>query len=751
MKIFKNIFFQFLFSFLFCFSSNSFSKSVSIEGINKLTLADMEALTNFDIYSNDYDLIKVNELIKNFYNSDLVYNVSLTENDDKFIIFIEEYYIIENIYINGNIRIDDEILKNSISSKENSFLDKDTITNDINIIRSFYSSQGYYNSSVNVVVENINSNKKNLIFQIFENNFAKISNINFIGNKTFSDRLLSSIIFSDTKSDINIFGKGSNLNPEIFNMDKIKLEEFYKDRGFNSINVSYNLSKSNFSTYSIDFYIDENYRTKVLDINFSYNQDLYLLSDTLTKLNEELKYNLSENDYYYDFDIINEYLSKTNNFLISQNLANKLLNVKFDFLNDDYNLDFYLEEVTPKIIKNINISGNSITKDKTIRSKLLIEPGDYFNQFNFQKDLNNLRSFNYINDVKYEIIDDQSSVLINLDINENKKTGNIILAGSFNGDTGLGSTFGINDDNIFGLGDKVNSSISASSESLLFNIDYQQYFLSNPNLSNRYKIFNSEDDITSSYGYKTKKIGFAYSIFYDIDDQTSSSLGIDFTNNQNHSATLPLDEAISDNIGEFNNFKIFYSFTNDTRNDVFYPNKGSLNRFSLEFSPEDISDDPFIRVLFKNSIFFNNTINSNFFFVDNNFGIAEALKGKLKTKETFSLGGLNFKGFKYNGIGPKNLNNIYLGGNKYFTSTVGYGTKFLFDEKDNVNLKFFYTIGSLWDSDYIRSDFKLRSSAGISFDFLTPVGPISLSYSLPINKLNSDEAKTFNFQIGTSF
>ena len=37
------------------------------------------------------------------------------------------------------------------------------------------------------------------------------------------------------------------------------------------------------------------------------------------------------------------------------------------------------------------------------------------------------------------------------------------------------------------------------------------------------------------------------------------------------------------------------------------------------------------------------------------------------------LGGLNFKGFDYRGIGPID-NNIYLGGNKFFTSTIGYGS-----------------------------------------------------------------------------
>ena len=745
-----NSFFQLLIFFIFIFNANIFAKSIYIDGISKLTLSDIEALTDFDIYSDDYDKLKVNEFIKKLYSSDLIYDVKLIENFDSFSIIIEENFIIENIYINGNIRINDETIKSTISSKENSFLNKDKLINDINTIRNFYSSQGFYNSSINVITENVSSDKKNIIFQITENNFAKISNINFFGNKTFSDRQLSAIIFSETKSDFNIFGKGSNLNPEIFNIDKMKLKEFYEDRGFNSINVNYNISKSKFFSYSLDFYIDENYRSKILDVNFSYNQDLNFSSDALNKINKELEDNLSKNEFYYDFNMINEYLSKINNFLISQNLTNKLVNIKVLNSNNDYNLDFYLEEITPKVIEKINITGNAITKDKTLRSKFSIEPGDYFNKFKFQKDLDYLKSFRYINDVAPEIIENQSSVSINVDINENKKTGKILFAGTANSDTGLGASFGISDDNILGLGDRVNSSISFNSKSLLFSIDYQQYFISNPYLSNRYQIYNSDNDFSSSYGYKTKNTGLSYSIFYEIDDHKSSDIGVEYAYNQNHSATSS-DEAVSDNIGEFNNFKLFYSFTNDTRNDKFYPNQGSLNRLFLEFSPENISDDSFIKITLKNSIFFNNSLNSNFFFVDNNIGIAESLNGKLKTKETFSLGGLNFKGFQYNGIGPLNSNNIYLGGNKYFTSTFGHGSKFLFDEKDNVNFKIFYTIGSLWDSDYINSDFKLRSSAGISFDFLTAIGPISFSYSLPINKSNSDETKNFNFTIGTSF
>ena len=111
---------------------------------------------------------------------------------------------------------------------------------------------------------------------------------------------------------------------------------------------------------------------------------------------------------------------------------------------------------------------------------------------------------------------------------------------------------------------------------------------------------------------------------------------------------------------------------------------------------------------------------------------------------------MNFKGFDYKGIGPYD-GNIYLGGNEYFTSTIGYGSSFIFDDKDNINIKFFLTTGSIWNSDYVSSDVDMRSSIGTSLDFITPIGPISFSYSSPIEKNNSDKTRSFDFSLGTSF
>ena len=85
------------------------------------------------------------------------------------------------------------------------------------------------------------------------------------------------------------------------------------------------------------------------------------------------------------------------------------------------------------------------------------------------------------------------------------------------------------------------------------------------------------------------------------------------------------------------------------------------------------------------------------------------------------------------------------------TSTLGYGSSFIFDEKDNINIKTFVTTGSIWNSDYTSdNEFELRSSAGISLDFITAIGPISFSYATPISKnVNGPKGKhdfgNFNF------
>ena len=475
------------------------------------------------------------------------------------------------------------------------------------------------------------------------------------------------------------------------------------------------------------------------------------MKKNLSKLKLSFEKNLKKNNNYFDYDLIEDYLITLNQHLFKIGLTNDFFSYSYDKFSNGYNLTFIQEKQDPLFVNKVNITGNSITKDKTLRSKILIEPGDIYNKNlvnTSQKKLNRLKYVNKVT-IQSEIVD-ENFYDINIEIDENNKTGNFLFGGSFSGDTGLGFGISLKDYNLFGSGSELDSTFNINAEQALFKINYSNYSVLFPSLKNSFSIFNQDNDLTNSFGYKVKKSGIGYTANFEINENTSLSSGVTYESSEGYSGTNS-NSYITDNIGDFQNLTFDFILNSNKTNDFLYPTDGSSNRLLFKISPSEFSDDAFYQVLLNNEIYFQRKDSKNFFFTDNNIGFADSLSGKLKTKNAFSLGGLNFKGFDYRGIGPFD-NKIYLGGNNYFTSTIGYGSSFLFDEKDNVNIKLFLTAGSLWGSDYTsNNDLDLRISSGLSFDILTAVGPLSLTYAIPIEKSSTDKIREFNFTIGTSF
>ena len=73
--------------------------------------------------------------------------------------------------------------------------------------------------------------KANLNFEINEGALLVVKNINFIGNKNFSDNELRSKISTKEDAWYKIFGSNKFI-PERLDYDKEKLREFYNQRGY---------------------------------------------------------------------------------------------------------------------------------------------------------------------------------------------------------------------------------------------------------------------------------------------------------------------------------------------------------------------------------------------------------------------------------------------------------------------------------------------------------------------------------------
>ena len=740
-KIFR---FYLLIVFIFL-SKTLFAKNILFEGLEKLSINDIQTLTNIDLFKNNYNENEIDIITKDLFSSDLISDIKLSESQDSYIFEIFEFVLINQIYINGNINISDDIIINNISSKPNSFLLDDHVEKDIILIRNIYSNKGYNNTTVSVTSEKFSKDKINLIFSINESYPSKVKKISILGNNFFSDKYLLKKINSKNVSDFNFFSSGSNLNRDIFNFDRNILIKEYENKGFFNSRIQYELIKTD-SSYSLIFYIEEGNRTKINEISYQFPKNL-----SINELNH-LSNNFKKSFKNFDIDKINEHLQQLNDILISNDYLDLSFEANLEETDNISNLIIYTSKFNPIYVNKIQILGNEITKDETIRSKVSFESGDVIHPSQLEIARNNISNLDYIISSDISVVkNNKNDTDVIIDINENKKTGNFGFAGSYSGDTGFGLGFFLEDKNILGTGNKIDSSFNFNSEKTLFNIKYTTYPYLNNSIYNSYNIFNEEIDLTDSFGFKSTQTGFSFDQGFAYSDKIDIGWGIEYNYRKNYSSTSS-SNAVNDNIGNFNSLGLKFNISYDSTNDLLYPTNGNNNNLSLFVSNADNASNSFYRFNFNNDNYYRISTENNFLFLINRAGTAQPFEGKLKTINAFSLGGLNFKGFDYRGIGPTS-SSIYLGGNNYFTSTIGYGGSFLFDDTDDFKYKIFSTFGSLWGSDYTQNsnDYEIRSSVGISFDILTRLAPLSFSYAVPLQKESEDKVREFNFILGTSF
>ena len=755
LTMFRNNIISFLLYILLTFFSYNiaYSKSINFDGLNRLSINDIQAITVYDLSDNNFTNKSVNDLIKSLLNSNLFYDIELFENSNNFNIKLTENYLIKNIYINNNIHLDDEQLMSLLSSKPEMFIDKNTVFNDITVLKNSYLSIGYKDVSITSKLENLNNSHVNLIFDINENIPFKIKSVDFVGNKYFSDRYLRGIINSKPVKSFNFFTTGSNFNESLIQFDLTKLKNLYYDSGYNNVRVNYSLLKKN-NNYILKFIIDENNRFKVNDIeiqNSLQDEDFNkYIENTLNKLQSEI----FKNNNFYDKSMLDKYLKDLNKNLQSYNFEENIYD--YSLLageNNTINISYSLNNSKKIVINRINIYGNAITKDKTIRSRLSFQPGDtlYSNNFiNENKSTLNKEKFINSSEIVLNNINDDK-VDVDIEIVENQKTGNLFLAGGYDQDQGAGISLGLSDDNIFGSGNKIDSSLSLNADNILIDIGITQKPLINPNLILRYNFFNNEKDYKGSFGYKSKSFGLGIGVKSYINKNISNNISFNLSSNENYDAKNSA-LSIKDNIGKFNKFSMIYKISNDKLNNEIYPTQGTLNSLSIEIAPEIFSDVNYYRLSLKNNIYIKRKNSESNFFALSTLDLVDSLNNdRLKTVDSLSLGGRNFKGFNYRGIGPKDGFSNYLGGKKRYVLSVGYTSTFLFDKKDNILFSNYFSVGSLWDNDYKSDDHKLRASFTSAFDFLTPIGPLTLSYSIPLEKEQNDITNNVSFSIGTTF
>ena len=193
----------FLFCFSICLSTPSQSQfrfsQIKVQGNSNTDVETIKSISrlkkNISLSASDLNLA-----LKNLYNSNLFESVQIVPKGKTILIKVIENRRIRRLVFEGNKKIEDEELFQLIKSKERQPFSKAQVVKDSRIISDFYRFKSRYSARVEPKIIERDKGFVDLVFEIDEGSILQISQIDFVGNRSFSDRQLRNVIKSKKNS-----------------------------------------------------------------------------------------------------------------------------------------------------------------------------------------------------------------------------------------------------------------------------------------------------------------------------------------------------------------------------------------------------------------------------------------------------------------------------------------------------------------------------------------------------------------------
>jgi outer membrane protein insertion porin family len=722
-------------------------KKVNIVGNTRVSSATIESLV--DKKTDNIDSIYINNLTKKIYDTDFFADVKISFNQDVLTINVTENPIVNFFYINGVKDSDLEQVNKIITLKENSIFSPSKLKKDIESTREFLNASGYYQASIVPDVIKIDNNQINLIINIDKKEISKIKNIYFIGNKYFSNSQLMDVITSSEDGWWKFFST-SALSEQRIDYDKQLLKEFYKSKSFYDVQIESafaSVDKNNKFTLTYSINSGAKYKFGDYDLKVS---GLTLKEEDVKEI-KSIFSRLLKNESYSP-QTINKIDKQISEFLETRRYGNFEINVQEIKATDGkINLIVQLNEGQKSLVNKINIGGNTITEEKVIRDNLIISEGDQLNSTKIKKSIDNVKSKQLFSKVDYKIEDSNKKNFKDLNLFVKEQPTGSISAGLGYGTNGGLFEASINERNFLGQGINLNFTGRLSSDVVRGEFSYLDPNYINSNKELAASIFSEVDDYKNS-GYQNKRAGTRFATKYEVYEDIffRPNLGVQFDKLE---VTGDASSLLRNRQGDFITTSVGYNFLYDQRDSKFNPTSGSIVYFDQNIATF-FSDIPTIQtgvgVTFYKELLSDKFIGS----AKGRIANVTAFNDKdVKLSDRIFASSNDLRGFEQRGVGPVDSGD-HIGGNNLATLSL----KSTFPNPIPENLRattfLFLDFGNVWGADYtssISDSSKLRTSTGIALDLMSPIGPLSFTYSIPLSKASTDKEQNFLFNIGSSF
>jgi outer membrane protein insertion porin family len=731
-------------------------KDIRVEGLQRVEPGTVFATLPFrtgDTFNDD----KGTAAIRALFALGLFKDVRLETKDGVLIVVVEERPTIQDLTFVGTKEFDKDNLAKAIKEvglATGRAYDKALADRAEQELKRQYVSRSLYGAEVVTTVTPIERNRVNLTFTVVEGEVAKIKSLRIVGSKAFSDSTLRSQFDLDTTGFMSWYTKSDRYTRTKFNADLETLRSYYLTRGYlefkiDSTQVALSPDKQK---VDITITVTEGLRYVVASVDLRGN---YLAKDdefkSLIKIAVGQPYNSEAvavttkafTDLFGKFGFA---------FAQVESIP------EIDRVNAQVKLILAAEPARRAQVRQINISGNSKTKDEVIRREFRQYEASWYDGDKIKLSRDRVDRLSYFKEVKIdqqEVAGAQDQVDINLTVVE-KPTGSLTLGAGISSTEGLTLQFGVQQDNAFGTGHFLGINVNTSKYNRIYSINTTDPYFTTEGVSRTVELYQRRTRPYSIVGgdYQLTTTGLALRFGIPFTELDRVFVGVSAEQIQIESGTsIPASYlAYADTFGYTSRtYPLTLGWSRDDRDSLLVPSRGQYQRLNSDLAKT--GDAQYTRTSYQFQKYL--PINKQYTFALNTeLGWGRGLGGRpFPVFKDFYSGGLgSVRGFAQSSLGPRDVTGAYIGGPKKLTINAEINTPFPGVGNDRtLRLYGFYDAGNVFGENDAYDFTKLRTSVGVGLSWISPLGPLRFAIARPVRTFSGDRIERFQFQMGTAF
>lgn len=699
---------------------------------------------------------KAQEAVRALFATGFFRDVRLEVEGDVLIVYVDERPAIAQVDFSGVKEFDDEVLRRVLREQglaEGRIFDRALLETAEQELKRQYLSRGKYGAQVQTTVTPLERNRVGISFAVTEGDVAKIRSINIVGAEAFPEKNLLDLFVLRTPGWLTWYTKHDRYSRERLAADLETLRSFYLDRGY--LDFAIDSTQVSITPDKRDIYITVNIRE-----GEKYSVRGIELAGTFLVPKEELeKLVLVKEGDTFSRAQLNQSIKAITDRLGNEGYAFANANAipQVDKEKRTVAFTILIDPGRRVYVRRINVSGNTKTRDEVVRREMRQLEGAFYDASKIQLSRRRIDRTQYFSDVSVEtqpVTGTQDQVDVNFTVKE-KQTGAILFGAGISSAEGFVLSGSISQSNVFGSGKYLSANVSTGKVNQVYSLSYINPYWTVDGVSAGFDIYKRDIDATELdvSPYKTSTYGGGIKFGYPLSEIASINFGLTA---EDVSTDVFTDSSPSyqDFVQTFGNDYRYVAGTigwsRDTRDSLITPREGTLSRVSAEIGGGDLK---YYRLQFQQQWFYPLT-QTYTLFLNGEVGYGDGYGGlPLPFFKNFYAGGPgSVRGYKAFTLGPRDINDDPIGGNRKIVGNVEVLFPMPGAEKDkSLRLGVFLDAGQVYDKDQDLDFSELRYSAGLSIAWSSPFGPLRLSAAQPLNDKPGDDIQRLQFQFGTGF